>query len=380
MRIFPFLLGLALLCWSALVAAHKPSDSYLHLETEGSEVRVRWDIALRDLEYALGLDADDDGAITWGELRGQGAAIASYALARLTLAADGVVCPAEFVDLQVDEHTDGRYAVLGFLARCPRAPRDLSVEYRLFFDLDAQHRGLLRLAAGGAGQTAVFAPDSPRRSFALQSAPGGMEELRAFMDYAREGVWHIWIGFDHILFLLSLLLPAVLARNGGSWLPAADFRSALWDTVRIVTAFTLAHSVTLSLAALGYVSLPSRWVESAIAASVVAAALNNLLPLFHGRRARLAFGFGLVHGLGFASVLADLELPEALRLLGLVGFNLGVELGQLAIVAGFLPLAFALRRFRLYEAAVLKAGSVGIVLIAGIWLVERGWDVRLLPL
>ncbi len=157
-------------------------------------------------------------------------------------------------------------------------------------------------------------------------------------------MWHIWIGFDHILFLLSLLLPAVLIWRASRWQAVETFRAAFVDVFRIVTSFTVAHSITLSLATLGFVSLPSRWVESAIAASVVLAALNNLWPLFHGRRWMVAFGFGLIHGFGFASVLVDLGLPRETLVLALVGFNLGVEAGQLAIVALFLPLAFALRR------------------------------------
>ncbi|WP_254899305.1 HupE/UreJ family protein [Methylomagnum ishizawai] len=179
------------------------------------------------------------------------------------------------------------------------------------------------------------------------------------------------------MFLLSLLLPAVLVREAGAWRPAPRFRDALWDAVRIVTAFTLAHSLTLSLAALGYLALPSRWVEAAIAASVVAAALNNIFPLLHGRRTRLAFLFGWVHGLGFASVLLDLACPGC-ALGGLAGFNLGVEAGQLVLVAGFLPLAYGLSRSPWYPPAVLRWGSAAIALLAGVWLVERGFDLKLL--
>jgi hypothetical protein len=166
----------------------------------------------------------------------------------------------------------------------------------------------------------------------------------------------------------------VLVRQASRWERAGSFQAALRDVVKVVTAFTLAHSVTLSLAALGYVDLPSRGVESAIAASVIAAALNNLRPVFHGRRPALAFGFGLVHGLGFASVLSDLGLPDGARLWGLLGFNLGVELGQLAVVGAFLPLAYGLSRFRLYERTVLTTGSVAIALLAGIWFLERAFD------
>ena len=149
--------------------------------------------------------------------------------------------------------------------------------------------------------------------------------------------------------------------------------------LRIVTAFTLAHSITLTLATLGVVVLPSRAVEATIAASVVVAALNNVFPLFTGRRWAVAFGFGLVHGFGFASVLADLGLPSDALALALVGFNLGVEAGQLAIVAVFLPLAYAVRRTVLYRQGVRIAGSLLIALLAGVWFAERAFNLVLLP-
>jgi hypothetical protein len=198
-----------------------------------------------------------------------------------------------------------------------------------------------------------------------------------FAAYAHEGIWHIWLGFDHILFLLSLLLPAVLVRRGGKWHAAADFKGSFWDVARIVTAFTVAHSITLTLAALGVVSLPSRWVESAIALSVVLAALNNVFPIVERGRWIAAFAFGLLHGFGFAGALQDLGLPTGSLALSLAGFNIGVELGQLAIVAAFLPVAFALRSTWAYRRLVLAGGSTVIVAIAGVWLAERAFDLPL---
>jgi hypothetical protein len=127
------------------------------------------------------------------------------------------------------------------------------------------------------------------------------------------------------------------------------------------------------------VVLPSRWVESAIAASVVLASLNNVWPVVCGRRWVLAFAFGLIHGFGFASVLADLGLPQDSLLLALVAFNVGVELGQLAIVAAFLPVAYALRDTRLYRRAVLVFGSLMVATVAAAWLAERALDVVVLP-
>ncbi|MGH8809316.1 MAG: HupE/UreJ family protein, partial [Noviherbaspirillum sp.] len=198
--------------------------------------------------------------------------------------------------------------------------------------------------------------------------------------YVQEGVWHIWIGFDHILFLLALLLPAVARRQRYAWQAVDAFKPAFWNVFKIVTAFTVAHSITLTLATLGVVSLPSRLVESVIAASVVAAALNNVSPIVSERRWAIAFAFGLVHGFGFASVLSDLGLPQHALVLALVGFNLGVEVGQLAIVAVFLPLAYALRYTFIYRRVVLLGGSLLIASLAAVWFVERAFDMRLLTL
>ena len=356
--------------------AHKPSDSYLTLDVVGGQVSGSWDIALRDLDFAIGLDADGDGRITWGEVRQRHADIAAYAAARLQLQADGQACRLSVGEQLVDEHTDGAYSVLPLQLECPvKVAQALTLGYSLFADLDPQHRGLLKLTVDGATRSAILGPQAPLQHFELAHA----SRWTQLLDYGREGVWHIWIGFDHILFLLSLLLPAVGLWAGRRWQPVDRLRQAGWEVLRIVTAFTVAHSITLSLAALGLVSLPSRLVESAIAASVLLAALNNVWPLFQGRRWMVAFAFGLLHGFGFASVLIDLGLPQGALAVALLGFNLGVELGQLAIVAVFLPLAFALRRSGFYRYGVLTGGSLLIALLAGLWFVERAFELKLLP-
>ncbi|HET9822980.1 MAG TPA: HupE/UreJ family protein, partial [Burkholderiaceae bacterium] len=272
------LLALAL---CAPAAAHKPSDSYLGLTVGEQGLAGRWDIALRDLDFALGLDADGNGEISWGEVRARHADIADYAAARLSVQADGAPCRIAVGEQLVDEHTDGAYSVLPLALDCGavRTPATLQIGYTLFADLDPQHRGLLKLAAGGVTRTAVLGADTAAQTFELARA----ERWRQFLDYLREGVWHIWIGIDHILFLLSLLLPSVLGWRAPMrrWEPVERPRGASWDVLKIVTSFTLAHSITLSLAALGVLTLPSRLVESVIAASVMAAALNNVRPLVH---------------------------------------------------------------------------------------------------
>ncbi len=374
-------LVLALCAGSAL--AHKPSDSYLSIAVDGDKLRGQWDIALRDLDFAIGLDSNGDGDITWGEVRSRHAEIAAYALARLTATLDGTPCPLRATEHLVDLHSDGTYAVMRFEAQCAKPGAALELGYNLFFDLDPQHKGLLRLEYAGATRTAIFSPETARQRFELARP----SRLMQFFDYGREGVWHIWMGFDHILFLLSLLLPAVLiprarcamAQPGliPGWRAVDRFKPAFWEVFQIVTAFTIAHSITLSLAALGVITLPTRLTESAIALSVILAALNNLYPLFQRRRWMVAFAFGLIHGFGFASVLADLGLPRDALLLALVGFNLGVEVGQLVIVSAFLPTAYALRRTAFYQRLIFLGGSALICVIATGWLIERAFNLKL---
>jgi HupE / UreJ protein len=358
--------------------AHKPSDSYLTIDIARDGVIGQWDIALRDLDFALGLDADGNGEITWREVRARHADIAAYASAHLAVTADDQPCTLAVGEQLIDRHTDGAYSVLPLTFGCEsKQPQRLALAYTLFADLDPQHRGLLKLSARGATRTAVLGTQAAPVAFEL----GAIDRWSAFTDYLREGVWHIWIGLDHILFLLSLLLPSVLLwRAAARWQPVEHARGAFWGVFGIVTAFTVAHSITLTLAVLGVIELPSRLVESVIALSVVIAALNNLRPLVTRRLWMVAFGFGLVHGFGFASVLADLGLPREALALALVGFNLGVEVGQLAIVLAFLPLAFALRRTAFYRRWVMVGGSLVVAALAATWFIERAFEVRLLGL
>jgi hypothetical protein len=362
----------ALLLGQASVWAHKASDSYLVVEARGANITAQWDIALRDIDFALGLDRNGNAEITWGELRARQNDLAAWALSRLELARGGA-CALRVSGLQVDDHTDGGYAVLHLTGECPAATGDLGLQYRLLFDLDNLHRGLLRLTLDGTSHTTVLSPNSGLLNF----SPEQVQRWPQFKQYLVEGIWHIWIGFDHILFLLSLLLPAVLVVEMRRWRGVASFGVAAREVLWVVTSFTAAHSITLSLAALGLISLPSRLVESAIALSVVLAAANNLRPVVANRRWLVAFAFGLIHGFGFASVLAELGLPANALILSLLGFNVGVELGQMAIVAVFLPLAYLLRNTRFYLRGVFMAGSWLIMGVALVWLIERAFDLKL---
>jgi hypothetical protein len=366
--------------------AHQTSDSYLLLNVEGVQVTGQWSLALHDLEFAVGLDTNADLAITWGEVKARRAEIEAYAASHLAVALDGRAAPPTFRELLVERLGNGTYAVLRFTLPAAREPETVTLEYSAFFDLNPLHRGLYRVAHRGGMHQGVFNPLDARREVQLDTP----EPWREFAEFVREGVWHIWIGYDHILFLLALLLPAVLIRlpapdnstlqvqrgtvtaAGAGWAPAPSFRAALWAVVQVVTAFTVAHSITLTLASLEVVRLPARLVETVIALTVALAAANNLRPVLPGKNWAMAFVLGLVHGFGFAGVLADLGLPQDALVRALVGFNVGVELGQLAIVAVFFPAAFALRRTAFYRIVLLRGGSAVVLVLALRWAWERG--------
>lgn len=354
--------------------AHKASDAYLSLRIRGADVAAQWDIALRDLDFVLQLDGDGDGAIRWGEVSAQRAAIEAYALGHLRVAGDGRACPLAAHDLLIDDHSDGAYAVLMLAGRCAAPPQRLDLDYTLFDQTDPLHRGLVRLEAGQTRTTLILGGNTPRKSIALQGQPD-RSPIAQIRDFTQSGIWHIWTGFDHLLFLISLLLPAVLRREGGRWVVQESFQAALVDVIKIVSAFTLAHSLTLAMAALGVISLPSRLTESMIAASVVLAAINNVWPMVTARLWAVAFLFGLIHGFGFANVLRDMALDRGGLLLTLFSFNLGVELGQIAVVAAVMPLAWMMRARPVYRRGVMLAGSGAIAAVAMMWLIERAFDV-----
>lgn len=366
---------LVMLCLSTSNAyAHKPSDSYLQMAVQENIIAGQWDIALRDLDFAIGLDENGDHAITWQEVVNKQKEIHAYAFARLNIQSKKTDCPIQYGQTLIDHHTDGNYAVMQFSAKCIDKVTELHLRYSLFADLDPSHRGLLKLDYKNANitttKTAIFGPDNASQSFALEKT----SRLTEFKNYVTEGIWHIWTGYDHILFLISLLLPAVLVYNNKKWQAAAHFKAPFFDILKVVTAFTLAHSITLTLATLQVVSLPSRWVESVIALSIVLAALNNLYPFILGRRWLVAFIFGLIHGFGFAAVLADLGLTNSTLVIALIGFNIGVEIGQLCIVIVFVPIAYGLRHTKFYQNSVIAGGSILVLLIASAWFIERAFN------
>jgi HupE / UreJ protein len=353
--------------------AHSPSDSYLLLTPGATHASFAgaWDIALRDLDHALRLD-DGDGALTWGELAAREQECTRHVLARLQVASAAGSCAIRSAPLQIVERADGAHARFSLAIECPNGGA-LRIGHGFLAELDPDHRLLVRVGGPEAPLHVLAAAQGPLRLPQIAGAPAaravGASTLRAFVT---RGIEHIFAGLDHILFLLVLLLPSVLRKperaelssRQGAW-------RALKPLVTIVTAFTLAHSLTLSLAALGALRVSAAVIEPAIAASVALAALNNLYPIFDAERWALAFALGLLHGFGFASALSDAGLSGRALLPALFGFNLGVELGQLAIVALFVPLSRVARQASGYRSFALRGGSLVVLAISLIWLFER---------
>ena len=363
------IVGLMLALWTPHALAHSLSASYLtvNADAERSQLTGRWEIALADLQTLLDLDVDGNGAVTWGEMRARSDRIAAVTLPGLDLRQGGTRCSASAGTLQLNQRTDGYYAVLAFKAPCSARSGELQVAERLFFERDRTHRTVLAVHRGASHAAAILTPDAP----AWRADPSEGAHLAVLRKFVAEGIWHILIGYDHLAFLLLLLLPVVLRGQDRTWAGARDARTVLWSALRIVTAFTVAHSLTLSLAVLGVVTPPDKPVEMAIAGSVAVAGLLNLFPAAANFAVAIAFGFGLIHGFGFAGALGELGLERSAVAAPLAGFNLGVETGQLAIVAAVLPLLYFARSSTFYRSRLVPVVSIAVGLLAVGWLIER---------
>jgi hypothetical protein len=351
---------------SVPAAAHAVSTAYLRLATATSGPTVQVDLPLRDLEDAVGLDANGDGRITWGEVRAAEPRISAWIAAGIAVRRGAARCEVAPQPLALETHAGTVHASIVYALGCAGGG-EWSVDYALLFDRDRTHRALLAVGTRdhAASATAVVL-DAGHRGW-RQSASAWSR----FVEFVRQGVWHIWLGYDHLAFLLLLLLPAVLERERSGWVAARSLRAIAMRTLGVVTAFTLAHSITLSLAALGILTPPTVPVEAGIAATVVLAGLANLIPRFAAHGARMAFGFGLIHGFGFANALRELGLIRGGIAAPLAGFNGGVELGQLAVVAVALPVLVLLRQRSSYHRLLMPGTSAAVASIAGWWLLQR---------
>ena len=369
-----------------IASAHSLGESYLFFNDEDGELSGQLQVRSADLAATEALKGKLAAASGQADLDAARSALLSYFQAHIHLSAEGRALTMQFeAPTLLPIEGLGNYVFTNFkVAVAGEVPQRLDLDYSLIMDDVPLHRALVVVKYSDKGGQTNFANgiaasfDSGQRSATVDL--GETYPWKNFVKFVKSGTEHILFGLDHVLFVIALLVQAVVVRRGGRWVPVTDFRQGMIKLLKIVTLFTLAHSITLSMAVLGVVSLSSRLVESVIAASIAVVALNILVPVFKERIGWMVFVFGLFHGLGFAGNLKYLGLAEGSLAIPLAGFNVGVEFGQLSIVVALFPVLYWLSRRDYYIPMVLKPGSGLIAVAALLWLTERMFDINgLLP-
>jgi len=362
-----FVTCLALFNAPEMAFAHAASTSYLvvQLPADDAPVDVRWDLSLHDIAWSVFIDANYDGDVTGQEVQDARPAIGPAVLRQISLRRGGATCTVSVVDFALAVRSEQNFLSVAMQAVCPKRGA-VSVGGPLFMSGDASQRVLLSAVRGEVQLTGVMSAAEP-----VWNEPAQVSAWGSFVRFIGEGVWHVLIGYDHIAFVLLLLLPSVMRPVDGKWQGAPGLRQVARDMFTIITAFTIAHSTTLALAVTGTVKLPIQPIEIAIAVSIAVAGAVNLFPRLTRWRLPLAFGFGFVHGFGFANALSEIDAGGTSLLPLLGGFNIGVELAQLGIVAVVLPMIYAMRTTRWYANGVLPLGSCALGMAGVVWLLQR---------
>jgi hypothetical protein len=364
-------LAIALLvAWTGVAHAHQSSIKYTDVTVDGAGAKVRMTIAPSDVTQPLGMDEAAtptlDQAMAPATLDRVTAFVASWIALRTP---DGATCAITSPSAAPD--ADGKFIDVTWDVTCAGTVDKIVLDFTRFFALDQRHEAIVSVHAPGEKVEPIVVRISDP---VLTVTPG---ETTSLLGWIRHGMDHIYGGLDHIAFVLTLLLVVVIKRGANrEWVVRSPIE-AIKSTAIIVTAFTIAHSASLIAASLGYVSLPSRFVESMIAASIVYTAIEDVIRPDTRWRYALTFAFGLLHGLGFASMLAEL-LPEDRVIIPLITFNIGVELGQLSIVIVAIPVLWGLARLvgaERYRRVVVPVAAVPLVLIGIKWLIERVLDI-----
>jgi hypothetical protein len=369
--------------------AHAGDQSYLYLDVSDLELAGRIEFPLSDIESVFGIDfineaSDADTLALVDERLDE---LQAYADEHLTISmVDGTELNVDFDGrslLSTDKFDqDNNYLWLPFELsgfEAP-APREFVITFDPFFDEIDGRDGLIVIendVEGGiynneADFLVAFDSNSRTKEVDLGDA-SALKNLTASIEL---GVDHIKTGPDHVLFVLVLLIPSVLVFKKG-WHPTNGFLSSLWRILKIATMFTIAHSITFSLAGLGILPLPpSKFVEAIIAISIALAAIHSVRPVFPNKEWLIAFSFGLFHGMGFATLVEGLDVSRSTQLVSLLGRNIGIEIGQVAVIVACFPALYFLRRTR-YYLPFLKLSAAFLSFIAIGWMIERLAEIEL---
>lgn len=374
-----FFIGFSTLC-SNQIFAHAPEQSYVYLTIDDHAVSGRVEITHRDLNTLFGLDWPERMRVEQHQIDQVKDRVNDYVEQRLGFSINDEKKTINIVDHSTLSVTFAKFLRVHFeLSEINEMPKYIDITNNLIFNDMPNHQSLLVIEnnwkTGTYNNEAMvsltFTPDTTQQRLDLSDG----STLNALWGLIKMGLHHILIGADHILFLIALLIPSVMSFKSSHWQGNNSFKSAFVRIVKIVTVFTIAHSITLSLSALDIIFIPSRIVESVIAFSIAAAAIHIILPRFLTHSLWLVLVFGLFHGIGFASVLKELEFPQHFMFESLLGFNIGVELGQLAIVCAVIPVLFMFRNEKFYSRFVMPVASIGLIAISIYWFIERAFDL-----
>ncbi len=364
-------------------AAHAGEETYLYVEIDddGVEGSVQYPVA--DLGAVLGIEIPQDESGLRAAVEANYESIISYTLRHTELGQGDLSWELEFVDYEVLFPGLGSYVVLPFVVTdsFETPPREFFVEFDPVIEARPDKLNFLVVDSDWRSATLdneaeyflVFTAEEPRQVVSVDETSWG----EAITSGIGLGIDHIEVGSDHILFMLALLLPTGLVfASAVGWRPTHNLSASLVRVVKIVASFTLGHAIALVLGGVGSFVISLDVAEPIVIGSIALAALHNLRPVFSNREWVFALVFGLFHGLGFAGLLADLGLDGGNRIFALLGFNIGVELGQIALIALIFPALHILRRTRVYLPLMTYASILVFVVAMG-WVLDAVFGVDL---
>ncbi len=367
---------------SSTLCAHRIGESYVYLSVYENRLTGTFHIILSDLNIALGLQTPDV-QITKDNLADRSSEIHSYYKEKVQFFDKETELPIRFTGFNILR--SGRIWVLTEFVIIENAtlPEFIGIDYNVLFEKNPDHLALLAIEhfwkasifKNEGQESLIFSAENPRQQLSFS----GYSVFTGFMGVVKLGIIHLWRGFDHLLFIIALMLPAVMVRKNNSWQPVTGFRTALIYVVKIITLFIIAHSIALSIAAAGHFTLPLRLVESVVALSIAIAAMDIIFPIGRRKFAWVVFVFGLFHGFGFANVLAHTGVLDEHMALSLFGFNLGLVIGQVVLICFLLPHIYLVRNSAFYSNVLMRYGAVLLILLGMIWTVDRAFlDIHIL--
>lgn len=346
--------------------AHEANDARMELEISGQKVRLNWGVSLADLDVLMDLDNDRDGNISRSDIDASRLKIESTMLSKLRISSGEQACTMSPTNLSLDTSGALPYLYLDAEGRCERVIKSLSLSYDFLFDLDYSHQAIVQVKNGENVSSQVASQGDRNLIFQLGQSSNLLATLKTFFI---SGLLHIVEGYDHIAFLVVLAFSVLVFASKEE----QRARTKTWQIALLLTGFTIAHAISITLAQLDLVTVPSQLVESFIALSIVVAAIDVWKPFMGRFKWYAVFGFGLIHGLGFASSLGSVGLDGSGFVVALFGFNFGIELGQVALAAAIIALDQLLRnhtaaRYYLSMSCVGVSGVVGLY-----WFVVRAF-------